>query len=185
MNEVRRELRRSLAAIAETAALDLAIRDQLLAFLKSRQAKVVGIYYPLERWKELSLLFLESEWPGVCAFPKVGEAGVMTFHHCASTELGPSRQIAELREPPETAPALHPDIIFAPATACDRLGHRIGKGGGYYDRYLNFNSECLAIGVVDDRCLHDSFDPTWVQSHDHRMAFVLTQSQLFPTKETH
>jgi 5-formyltetrahydrofolate cyclo-ligase len=38
--------------------------------------------------------------------------------------------------PPEDAPTLTPDIVLVPLVAFDRFGHRLGYGGGYYDRTL-------------------------------------------------
>lgn len=183
MNHIRKELRRSLASIPEASLIDPALCREVVQFVQKQGAQRIGIYYPMVRWKELSLLFLEDAFAGDCAFPKVCN-GQMSFHTAKSGELVPNPQIGDLLEPAGQEPAMIPQIVFAPATACDRHGHRIGKGGGYYDRYLNSHPECLAVGVVDDRCLHDTFDPEWIQSHDHTMAFVLTQTQLFQTKET-
>jgi 5-formyltetrahydrofolate cyclo-ligase len=38
-----------------------------------------------------------------------------------------------IREPPESAPEVFPDILIVPMLAFDRSGHRIGYGAGYYD----------------------------------------------------
>ncbi len=184
MNDIRKELRRSLASIPEAATLTDSVRATLLGNLRSLNPKAIGLYFPLSRWKEISLLFLENEFPGQCAFPKISPQGEMAFYFAKSTDLAPNRDILDLREPVlgPNQNSVIPDVIFAPATACDRQGHRIGKGGGYYDRYLNTQPECLAIGVIDDSCLYSSFEPGWVQDHDHPMAFVLTPSQYFKTK---
>ncbi len=40
------------------------------------------------------------------------------------------------RHPAETAALIVPDIVLVPLAAFDRRGHRIGYGGGYYDRTL-------------------------------------------------
>jgi 5-formyltetrahydrofolate cyclo-ligase len=39
-----------------------------------------------------------------------------------------------------------PDIIFVPLLAFDRRGHRLGYGGGYYDRTLAAHPDIPAIG---------------------------------------
>ena len=38
--------------------------------------------------------------------------------------------------PPADAPELRPDVVLAPLAAFDARGHRLGYGGGYYDRTL-------------------------------------------------
>ncbi len=46
---------------------------------------------------------------------------------------------------------LHPDeieLMLVPMLACDVLGHRVGYGKGYYDRFLkDCSPECLKVGV--------------------------------------
>ncbi|HVJ65913.1 MAG TPA: 5-formyltetrahydrofolate cyclo-ligase [Bdellovibrionota bacterium] len=183
MNDIRKELRRSLASIPESAVLSEPVKTRLIEDLRAHGPEsTLGIYYPLSRWKEISMLFLENEFAGRCAFPKIA-AGEMKFYLASSSELTANREFPELKEPAgEATREVHPEVIFAPATACDRQGQRIGKGGGYYDRYLNQNPEAIAIGVIDDSCLYSAFEPEWVQAHDHPVAFVLTQSQYFHTE---
>ena len=53
--------------------------------------------------------------------------------------------------PAATAAPLAPDIVLAPLAAFDRRGHRIGYGGGYYDRTLadlRARTPVIAAGVA-------------------------------------
>ncbi len=55
------------------------------------------------------------------------------------------------RHPAETAPQLVPDFVLVPLAAFDRRGHRIGYGGGYYDRTLvalRAQKSVVAAGVA-------------------------------------
>jgi 5-formyltetrahydrofolate cyclo-ligase len=47
----------------------------------------------------------------------------------------------------EPIPAEQVDLVFVPMLACDRQGHRIGYGKGFYDRYLaECRSDVVKIG---------------------------------------
>src|ERR1051326_4678054 len=53
-------------------------------------------------------------------------------------------------EPMESAPIV-PDVVLVPLLAFDSAGHRLGYGGGYYDRTLDQlrrDRDILAVGVA-------------------------------------
>ncbi|MBN8961323.1 MAG: 5-formyltetrahydrofolate cyclo-ligase [Rhizobiales bacterium] len=55
------------------------------------------------------------------------------------------------RHPADTTPQFVPDIVLVPLAAFDRRGHRIGYGGGYYDRtlaVLRAQKPVVAAGVA-------------------------------------
>lgn len=64
-------------------------------------------------------------------------------------------------------------LLVAPGTVFDRCGHRIGYGGGYYDRYLGrFTAACrpCCAGLCFSCQLTEEIKP---QKHDAAMDFVL------------
>jgi 5-formyltetrahydrofolate cyclo-ligase len=64
------------------------------------------------------------------------------------------------------------DVILAPALAIDRLGHRLGQGGGCYDRALpRASGEVIAV-IADDELVEAV--PT--EAHDLPVAAVVTPS---------
>ena len=87
-----------------------------------------------------------------------------------------------IREP--VGDAINPDdldtfaVLFVPATAVDHHGHRLGQGGGYYDRTLahlrpHADGGPLIVAVVFDDELIDGVP---VEPHDCRVDAALTPS---------
>jgi 5-formyltetrahydrofolate cyclo-ligase len=69
-------------------------------------------------------------------------------------------------------------LVFVPGLAADRAGHRLGRGGGSYDRALRRISPTALVAVV----LYDEelLDEVPVASHDATVHAVLTPSGLTP-----
>jgi len=64
-------------------------------------------------------------------------------------------------------------LVVVPALAVDRHGHRLGRGGGFYDRALPLASTARVLAVVyDDELL----DEVPVEAHDASVAGALTPS---------
>lgn len=90
-----------------------------------------------------------------------------------------------LLEPAQTtqahaAAAAAADLILLPALAVDRAGHRLGRGGGYYDRWLPAKRSGRAVAVLFDEEVVDEV-PT--QPHDRPVDAVLTPSGLLALRQ--
>ena len=81
--------------------------------------------------------------------------------------------------PGPEATVVDPDLILVPMAAFDRLGHRIGYGGGYYDRAISRlhakGRRPRLIGVAFD-CQQVDVIPA--EDHDVALDAVLTESGL-------
>lgn len=66
-------------------------------------------------------------------------------------------------------------LMLVPGLAFDRNFHRLGYGGGYYDRYLQrYAEEIQTCGMCFDFQLMEAVP--W-QPHDHRMDFIVTEKE--------
>ncbi|MBR5713969.1 MAG: 5-formyltetrahydrofolate cyclo-ligase, partial [Clostridia bacterium] len=66
------------------------------------------------------------------------------------------------------------DAILLPAIGFDRNGHRLGQGGGYYDRLLA-KTDCLRIAVGFNCQLVESVP---VEDTDQRVDIVVTPDEI-------
>lgn len=87
-----------------------------------------------------------------------------------------------IREPLESCPLLDPaelDAVLVPGLAFDGFGGRLGRGGGYYDRFLpRLSTSCAVIGV----CFAEQVvDRVPSGPHDARMDMLLTPRGLLAT----
>ena len=48
------------------------------------------------------------------------------------------------------------DVVIAPGLAFDQTGHRIGYGGGFYDRFLRRAPRALRVGICFEVQLVDA-----------------------------
>ena len=65
------------------------------------------------------------------------------------------------------------DLVLVPGLGFDRLGHRVGYGGGYYDRLLEYVN-AFKIGLSLDSCFVELI-PT--QSHDIAVDCLITANR--------
>lgn len=87
----------------------------------------------------------------------------MTFHLVADgTDL--KRGVFDIREPASHLQQVFPEsgsFVLVPGLAFTLSGQRLGRGGGYYDRFLSGRPEGVrAVGVCFDFQVHESLPTT-------------------------
>ncbi len=97
----------------------------------------VGGYWPLGSELDCRPLLLALVDAGCwCALPVVTGAGQPLRFRLwrPGDDLVPGPH--GCREPAEGAPEILPEVLLVPLLAFDSAGHRLGQGGGFYDRTL-------------------------------------------------
>ena len=83
-----------------------------------------------------------------------------------------------VQEPAASAPRVIPDIVAAPLLAFDAAGHRLGYGGGYYDRTLRdlrSRGKIVAAGIAYDE---QEFAVVPVHTGDEILDMVITDQRV-------
>jgi len=83
-----------------------------------------------------------------------------------------------IREPTPEAAEVEPDILLVPLLAFDRTGHRLGYGGGYYDRtiaQLRARKSVVALGLGYSA---QEVPNVPVTPRDARLDLVLTEREV-------
>jgi 5-formyltetrahydrofolate cyclo-ligase len=124
----------------QRAAAGRLIRDALLSLPEVQMAGTVAAYYSVGAepdtrglvyalWKRGTYVLLPLLRPD-------GDLDWASYEGPDSLVPGP-RGLREPAEPPRGAGAVtRADVVLAPALAVDQAGHRLGRGGGSFDRAL-------------------------------------------------
>lgn len=157
-----------LAKFSQRESASDAIRRQLETVVAWTRASVVYGFYPLRS---------EPDWLGSdaiqgkqIAFPRT-DANLMTYF--ISEKMIPG--VKGPLEPADGAPAPPPDLILVPGLAFTPDGRRLGRGGGYYDRWLATQRGIPTLGICFSCQLVDTLP---VESHDVRVDAILTEAGL-------
>lgn len=87
-------------------------------------------------------------------------------------ESGPWRAL----QPGADSEAVTPDLVVVPLLAFTADGHRLGQGGGHYDRWLDAHPHVPAIGLAWDCQLAEELP---LESHDRSLAAVVTPTRMY------
>lgn len=176
-----RAMRRGLAQEAQWAASQ-AVFERIAAYEPYRQAQTVMAYAAVRGELSLETVIADVLAGGkALLLPRCEAPGIMTARRIRSMDdlaagtygLMEPKESCEISDPKEI------DLIFVPGVAFDRRGHRLGQGGGYYDRFLK-ESGARRVGVCHDLALLESvpFD-----RHDIGMDDVITPGGIFSAGE--
>lgn len=170
--------RRALVSGQVRAEFAASLARDGVSFAQSHGARIIGLYHAIRDEADPSVLLTRLAAAGMAtALPVTQARGEpLVFRRWRPGDplvRGPWG----IGEPVPHLPACAPDVLFMPLAAFDRQGHRIGYGGGHYDRalaQLSARRKIIAVGVA--------FSVQEVaalpqEPHDQRLDFVVTQTE--------
>lgn len=69
------------------------------------------------------------------------------------------------------------DLIIVPVLGFDKNNHRLGLGGGWYDRFLIAQPESLKVGLAYKNALIKSDFP--IGGHDVKLDMIITEGKIY------
>jgi 5-formyltetrahydrofolate cyclo-ligase len=162
---------------AYLSASDAGIRENLLALPEFLAANTLLLYYSIGREPDTRILFnMALKLGKTVALPLTEPGGEMD----ARIVRGASDLVVcglGIPEPDEHSAGLAPgvlDVIIVPAAAFDRAGYRLGRGGGYYDRYL-LRANAFSVGLAREKLLQDAVPR---EAHDMSVRCLITEERV-------
>ncbi|MBI2519996.1 MAG: 5-formyltetrahydrofolate cyclo-ligase [Bdellovibrio sp.] len=154
---------------------DEAVGKNLAQLLRDRKGSL-GVYSPLKDEVDWTL----DDWyrDRTLLFPLIESKTEMSFHPASLQQLVTKVAFGfELKVPPKSHSRVSqvPKMVMLPGLAFSKTGARLGRGRGYFDRYLALHRP-LAIGVAYEGQLNEALpaDPC-----DWSMNFVVTEKAIY------
>jgi 5-formyltetrahydrofolate cyclo-ligase len=179
-SEARARIRAEISALSAEylAESDEGIRENLIALPEFQRAGNILFYFSIGREPDTrGLLRRALDLGKTVALPVTTADGSMTARAVTDVSDLAVRNLG-IPEPDESRPPLEPgelDMIIVPAVAFDRGGYRLGRGGGYYDRYLA-RSRAVSVGLARAKLLQEGVPR---ETHDLPVNFVVTETGVF------
>jgi 5-formyltetrahydrofolate cyclo-ligase len=182
LNEQKQALRRAASDRRAAAHADRAeeagpaLADRFCAAFDDRlEGAVVSLFSPMRDEIDVGVLFETLTDHGArTALPVMdGPDAPLVFRAWSPGDALIDAAFG-VREPADDASVLQPGIVGVPLLAFDRIGNRLGYGGGYYDRTLRAlraAHDIIAVGICYDE---QEMPNIPVHQRDERLDMIIT-----------
>ena len=157
---------------------DEAILRHLIALPEYREARTVFCFAGVKREINTRPLLENALAAGkTLCVPLCVESGIMETRQITDLSQLQAGKYG-LLEPAADAPIIAvDDIDFAviPCTTCNLAGQRLGKGGGYYDRFLS-HYRGGTVMLCREKLIREEIP---VEPHDYPIPWVMTERGLY------
>ena len=165
-------------ARARRATLTRAGFAQSIAALASqlalRKGAIVAGYHPIrDEADPRGLMSALSVLGFPLALPVVAVASAALIFRSWKTGDALTPNSWGIAEPLASAPDVVPAVILVPLLAFDASGHRLGYGGGYYDRTIDALPKLRTIGIA---YAGQEVPAVPREPHDHALDMIVTEN---------
>jgi 5-formyltetrahydrofolate cyclo-ligase len=185
-NQIRKSIHQQRKALSDTQQYQasLSVLDKIKQFPNIQTAKNIAIYLnhngELDTHRIIQWLWQQEKnvyLPVIHPFCK----GHLLFQHY-TVEHRLIKNQYKILEPKLNVAEIHPvsqlDLIIAPLVAFDDNGHRLGMGGGYYDRTFP-QTQAYRLGIAHE-CQYRSNLPIAVWDKPLNAMITPTKTWYFP-----
>lgn len=120
-----------------------------------------------------------KEWK-IISFPSFSTEDSMTFKKCSYEDLKKSDEFGvKLLCPPQASEDVVPELLIVPGLGFTKSGERLGRGKGFYDRFLE-NYQGIKIALVFEEQLLEELP---VEEHDINVDYVVSEKGVWKQGE--
>lgn len=149
-----------------------------IAFLDKQDFTCAGLYHPINsEMSPLPILEWCASQKKITALPFITGKGIMVFRQwrCGDPIKKGSFNI---HAPLPEAPFDQPDLYIVPLLGFNKNGHRLGYGGGFYDRYFSRLERSGAAYKALGLAFEEQYCPALkTEAHDRPLHALFTQEK--------
>ncbi|KGN72855.1 5-formyltetrahydrofolate cyclo-ligase [Porphyromonas gulae] len=167
---------RELLTAENREAWSQAIVERICRLDVFADAKRIGLYHALPDEPDLAGLLREYAHTKQLFIPRVEGDDIAFYAYTGEADLEAEGAYGIAEPTADAATAVPPsslDLLLVPGVAFDRKGSRMGRGKGYYDRFLPATQARLIGVTFSYRLLADLPTDPW----DRPMEGVITDSE--------
>lgn len=145
-----------------------------------QKKKCIGAFAPIAHEPHW-FLNLSEEYQKLTSYPAYEKnTKVMTFKMARMSDLAVREDFGfKILGPDELAPKADPDVILIPGLGFTEKGVRLGRGKGFYDKYLH-HYRGVKIGICFSLQLEEMLPS---EEHDVNLDYIVTEEKIIKCNE--
>ena len=175
--DIRKKARQILVRFShkEIASYSSVISQSVFSLIQksySTQSLIIGGYMPLFQEVKWFLAFENSHYH--LSIPHIYDEEKMDYFEVFFSDIKLGKHGLRLQDECREI-RVNPEVLLIPGLAFTKEGKRLGRGKGYFDRYLK-NFKGLKIGICFEKQLFQDI-PT--DQYDQKVDLVITEKNIY------